>query len=361
MTAAHRPLLVTGDSGIHDEVIRLAAATGVRVDTAAEPDAVRHRWQEAPLVLIGADAARRCAQAGLPPRRGVAVVCRESPPPALWPAAINCGADRVVALPDGERTLVDLLADAVEPDSQPARVIAVLAGRGGAGATVLAAALAVTAARAGSQPLLADLDPTGGGIDLTLGAEDVPGLRWNDLAATSGRVSALALREALPRTHGIAVLSFGRDCPAEVSSDAVRSVISAGRRMGGPVVLDLPRHATPARTAALQLTDTALLVVPAELRAVAAAARVAAAVSSGVADVRVVVRRSGAGGAGGIAAEEVAGALCLRLAGELRTEPGLAGALERGDPPARRGRGPLANLCAQLLDTVAPQRSEAAA
>ena len=131
--------------------------------------------------------------------------------------------------------------------------------------------------------------------------------------------------------------------------------------MGGPVVLDLPRHATPARTAALQLTDTALLVVPAELRAVAAAARVAAAVSSGVADVRVVVRRSGAGGTGGIAAEEVAGALCLRLAGELRTEPGLAGALERGDPPARRGRGPLASLCGQLLDTVASHRDEAAA
>ncbi|HEX5494428.1 MAG TPA: septum site-determining protein Ssd [Mycobacteriales bacterium] len=358
MTTAHRPLLVTGDTGIHDEVMRLAAAAGTRVDIAADPASARRGWQDAPLVLVGADVVSRCAQAALPPRRGVAVVCRDSPPPALWPAAIGCGADRVLALPDGEPALVDLLADSVEPDPEPARVVAVLAGRGGAGATVLATALAVTAARAGRCPLLVDLDPAGGGIDLTMGAENAPGPRWNDLATTSGRVSASALREALPRAHGTSVLSFGRDNPVELTAEAVRSVVTAGRRMGGPVVLDLPRYDTPARAAALRLTDTVLLVVPAELRAVAAAARVTATVSPVVGDVRAVIRRAGVGG---IPSADVAGALCLRLAGELRTEPGLAGALERGDPPARRGRGPLAALCGQLLGVVAPGRAEAAA
>lgn len=355
MTAVRLPLLVTADAWIRDEVLRLAAAAGVRVQTATEPATVRLDWQSAPLVLVGADLARTCARAGLPLRRAVAVVCRDSPPQALWPAAIGCGADRVVALPEGEPTLVDLLADSAEPNPEPSRVLAVVAGRGGAGATVLAAALAVTAARAGHQPLLADLDPDGGGIDLALGAEDAPGLRWNDLAATSGRVSTLALREALPHAYGTVLLSFGRDRVVEPSGDAVRSVVGAGRRMGGLVVLDLPRHATPARSAALELTDTLLLVVPAEVRAVAAAGRVAAGLP-GSTDVRVVVRRCGTGG---IAAADVAETLRLPLAGELRTEPGLATALERGDPPARRARGPLAALCVQLLGTLGA-RAEAA-
>ena len=210
---------------------------------------------------------------------------------------------------------------------------------------------AVTAARTGRDPLLVDLDPSGGGIDLTLGAEEAPGLRWKDLATTSGRVSARALREALPRAYGTAMLSFDRDCSPELPPGAVRSVITAGRRMGGLVVLDLPRHPTPARSAALRQTDTVLLVVPAEVRAVAAAARTLTGVSAGVSDVRVVVRRSGVGG---LTCEDVAGTLRLRLAGELRTEPGLVTALERGDAPARRGRGPLAALCDQLLAAVLP-------
>ncbi|HEY9389178.1 MAG TPA: septum site-determining protein Ssd [Mycobacteriales bacterium] len=351
MTAARRPLLVTTDVGIRDDVLRLAAAAGVGVEVTADPEVVRHGWQTAPLVLVGVDAAAACARTGPPPRRGVAVVCRDSPPPELWPAAIGCGAERVLALPDGEPMLVDMLADTAEPVGEPARVVAVLSGRGGAGASVLAAALAVTAARTGRDPLLVDLDPSGGGIDLTLGAEEAPGLRWKDLATTSGRVSARALREALPRAYGTAMLSFDRDCSPELPPGAVRSVITAGRRMGGPVVLDLPRHPTPARSAALRQTDTVLLVVPAEVRAVAAAARTLTGVSAGVSDVRVVVRRSGVGG---LTCEDVAGTLRLRLAGELRTEPGLVTALERGDAPARRGRGPLAALCDQLLAAVLP-------
>ena len=58
--------------------------------------------------------------------------------------------------------------------------VAVVGGCGGAGASVLAAALAVTAVRHGGRALLVDCDPLGGGLDLVLGAEHVAGLRWPD-------------------------------------------------------------------------------------------------------------------------------------------------------------------------------------
>jgi len=91
---------------------------------------------------------------------------------------------------------------------------------------------------------------------------------------------------------------------------------------------------------------------------VAAAARVAAAVSLHTADLRAVVRGPAPSGLTGAM---IADSLALPLAGEMRAEPGLAGALERGEPPARRGKGPLARLCAGLLDTMpAPGRAAAA-
>jgi hypothetical protein len=57
----------------------------------------------------------------------------------------------------------------------------------------------------------------------------------------------------------------------------------------------------------------------------------------------------------------MAESLGLPLEGSLRAEPGLASALERGIPPASRGRGPLAGFCADFLDRHAPGSSRAAA
>ena len=73
--------------------------------------------------------------------------------------------------------LVARLADSVEGGAPPARLVAVVGGSGGAGASTLSAALAVTALRLGVRPWLVDADPLGGGIDLALGGEDTVGLR----------------------------------------------------------------------------------------------------------------------------------------------------------------------------------------
>ena len=51
----------------------------------------------------------------------------------------------------------------------------------------------------------------------------------------------------------------------------------------------------------------------------------------------------------GLRSADLATALELPLAGVLRAEPRLAGALERGDIPAASGRGPLAEFCRRFL------------
>jgi hypothetical protein len=108
------------------------------------------------------------------------------------------------------------------------------------------------------------------------------------------------------------------------------------------VVVDLPRRVDEGVAEALAQLDLGLLVVPGELRAVAAANRVASAVGMVVADLRVVCRGPYAPG---LDEQWVAAALGLPLAGELPTEPGLAAGQTAGAPPGGSGRGPLARFC----------------
>lgn len=138
--------------------------------------------------------------------------------------------------------------------------------------------------------MLVDADPLGGGLDVLLGAERVAGLRWPDLAESRGRVNSGALEESLPRAHALSVLSWDRGDTVVVPPQAMRSVMGAARRRGGVVVVDLPRRMDEAVTEALAQTDVGLLVVPAELRAVAAAGRVASRMGMVLRDLRVVVR-----------------------------------------------------------------------
>jgi hypothetical protein len=126
----------------------------------------------------------------------------------------------------------------------------------------------------------------------------------------------------------------------------MESVLGAGRAAHHLVVVDLPRWLDEAARAAAATADVVLVVVPAEIRAVAAAAQVAARLPNGPADLRLVVRGPAPGGLTGAM---VAAELGLPLAGWLAPEPGLAAGLERGEPPGRSGRGPLARLGADLL------------
>ena len=119
-------------------------------------------------------------------------------PTELFRTALAIGAENVAALPGSGPWVVESLTD-VGDDSPAAGVtLGVVGGSGGAGATTFACALGQLAARAGTA-VVVDLDPLGPGIDRVLGLEAAEGVRWDELCQTTGRLSARALREALPR------------------------------------------------------------------------------------------------------------------------------------------------------------------
>lgn len=355
---ARRPLVITSDTELLDDLLRLAAAGAVDLDVAADPAGARGRYAPAPLVLVGSDAAQACSRARLPRRPGVMLVGRSSDPAPPIEVADSIGAAHIAMLPAAEPWLVDRFTDLARAPGRSGRLLAVIGGRGGAGATVLAAGIATTAARMGLRTLLVDADPLGGGIDLILGWEAVQGLRWPALRDAAGRVQPPALVEALPRQGELVVLSWDRGDSATVPVAAMEAAIDAGRLGRDLVVVDLPRRLDEAAVVALSAADRTLLVVPAELRATAAAARVAAAVAVHCPSVSVVVRGPTPGK---LSAREIAACLNLPLAGCLRPEPRLAAALERGDGPAGSGRGPLATLCRRIVASLLEPESEAAA
>jgi secretion/DNA translocation related CpaE-like protein len=350
--------VVTADDDLLDDLLRLAAAGGTDVDVAPDPATARPRFAAAPLVLIGTDQAEPCLRARLPRRPQVVIVGRGTGPDASWDVAQLLGAEHVAMLPAAEPWLVDRFTERPDMPSD-GRVLAVIGGRGGAGASILAGGLAVTAVRAGLRTLLVDADPLGGGLDLVLGWEQVDGLRWPALTGTGGRVDPPALLRALPHRGDLVLLSFARDEPQSVPGEAMAATLDAARRGRDVIVTDLPRQLDDAATLALQAADRALLVVPAELRATAAAARIASTVLVHCQDLSVVVRGPSPGR---LKSREVARALGLPLAGTLRPEAALCQALERGEAPAAGGRGPLAELCKRLIDQLTgAHRSETAA
>jgi secretion/DNA translocation related CpaE-like protein len=346
---------LTSDGELLDELLRLAAAGGTDVEVAADPPAARSRWAAAPLVLVGTDQAQACLRARLPRRPRVVLAGRGGHGDPGWDLAELIGAEHLAMLPAAEPWLVDRFSESSAGkgstgDRGAGRIFAVIGGRGGAGASVLAGGLAVTAARIGLRTLLVDADPLGGGLDLVLGWEQLEGLRWPALTQADGRVDAPALVRALPSRGDLVMLSWDRGDLLALPAEAMAATMDAGRRGRDIVVVDLPRQLDDAAVIALQASDQAFVVVPAELRATAAAARVVAATAPHCTDLSVIVRGPAPGR---LKAREVARALDLPLAGTLRPEPGLCRGLERGEAPASSGRGPLAILCQRVIADLA--------
>lgn len=357
--AQQRPLVVLDDPDILDEILRIAAATGSPVERVPDVAAASDKWSAAPLVLV--DEAALAALATLatladgphPPRGRLVLVCAGEPDPASWRLTCRCGVRAVVELPEGEPELMALLADLVEmPAAGDGAVLAVVGARGGAGASVFAAAAALETTRSGAGALLVDCDSLAGGLDLVLGAEQDTGLRWPDLGVTAGRVSMTALRDALPQLRcgdgDVVLLSCGRDGPGP-DVDGLSAVLDAGRRAGYTVVCDLPRGNSAVARQVAARADLVAVVLPAEVRACAAARRVLTELATPAERVGLVIRGPAPDA---LEPDVIADAVGAEVLTTMRAEPRLAGDVERARFLPRRG-GPLAGGAREVLAALA--------
>ncbi|WP_448625663.1 septum site-determining protein Ssd [Geodermatophilus sp. URMC 64] len=347
-----RPLVVSADEALVDDLLRLLAAAGAEAELATGGPALRRAHRVAPLVLVGADVLPTAAVQALPRRPGVVVVSRAELPTADWATAVELGAERVALLPADEAWVLSRCAAAVRSPVERGWLVAVGGSCGGAGASTVAAALALAAAP-GS--LLVDGDAGGGGLDLLLGAEHAEGLRWPELTGLRGRVAGDALLASLPETDGVHVLAASRDTVVPLPSEALTAVALAGRAAGAPVVVDLPRGDPALAEAVLAEADLAVLVVPARLRA-ASAARLLLAPRAPWSAAVVVVRPV----PGGLSREDVADAIGRPVLAELGHDRAAVPRGERGEPPLVSARAPLGVLARRLLAQL-PRRGEVVA
>ena len=310
--------LITDLGAITEECARVAESIGISL-TVLPPDS--GGWQSASLILLGEDVREAPATDRADT---ILVVLDDDEPSSTWAKAAHLGVDQLAVLPAAAEWLSGRMIAAVEPPGAPGTTVGVVAGCGGAGASVLACALARRAG-AGHSTVLVDADPLGGGLDLVLGAEAVPGPRWTDLSASRGQLRPSALADALPRHDGLALLSWGRDDTVDLDPDVFDDFLAAAGQAFDLVIVDLPRHAPPQWT---RRCHHVLLVSPARVRSAVASSQVAKRLSQAHPDVRLVVRETGPGG---LDAELLADSIGLSLAGSIRDDRGLSAAVDRGE------------------------------
>lgn len=262
-------LLVTGYDFLQGEVERIVAAAGGQLRVVADVADAAKYWDAAAAVLVGSDVRE------LPPRRRAPAVLvgLNGEGDSLWHLATALGAERVAVLPDAAAWLAEYLSRSRSPEAG-GLVLGITGGCGGAGATTAAIWIAQAAAGLGVRVLLVDGDPWGGGLELALAAEETPGLRWPDLSDASGSIDPEQLADSLPVAGGFSFLSWpgSRDRQTPVDAATTGGVLDAARRGYELVVVDIGRGAEPVRMFAWDC-DRILVVVPAQLKAAVATAR----------------------------------------------------------------------------------------
>lgn len=337
-------VVVTADEELLDQVLAVGAASGVEFEVLSDAGAVRPLWAAASVVVVGVDQAATVAGMLLPRRAEAYVVGLDDARDLVHAWSVPLGA-AVVLLPSGVGWLTRAVADAVGSRIGGGRLLAVIGASGGAGASTWAAGLAVTATQRGQRCLLVDGDSLGGGIDLLMGAERAPGWRWPRLVSARGHLGDLAGQ--LPQVDGVDVLSMGRDDGSEPGADAMKAVLLSATRSHEVVVVDLPRELGPAAREALRRVDAVLVAAVADVRGIAAGRRLMDHLGDTYGPVGLVVRLPRPRSVG---AETVALGLGLPLLATVADDPALRVGAERGDPPGRTSRSPLARACQAVLD-----------
>ena len=346
-SAGSAPVLLTTDEMLEAEVRRLAAAAGSALTVTAVDGELLAHWGHASVILVGSDALAAVARLRPDRRDGVHVITSAVAQHDMSRDALAIAAESVVELPDGAQGLGQLLADAGERPTPTARSVCVIGGAGGVGASVFAAALALEASTR-APTVLIDADPCGAGVEHIVGIDGDNGVSWGGLTA-SGRLSARALRDALPRAGQLSVLGFAADLVGAEQQPVpavAREVGAAARRGFGLVVIDLPRHPGEAAAEFLARSDALVVVTTLSLNALTATARLRSRLPT---KRGVLVAR---GRERGVDAETAARAIGLPLAVTMAEQRGLDESIALGIGPMRSPRGPLARSARRVIELL---------
>lgn len=349
-------LTISADPDLTDQVERALAAAGTSGEQVSVDQVDRQQWRQAGRILLDPQAMPALLERGLPARRELTVLCRSPLTDNLWAHCVQLGVARVLDLVGEPAALVELLSTATEQTADPhGRIVGFLSASGGAGSSILAAATAVAASRAQRQTLLVDCDQWGAGLDVVLGVEHQAGLRWNDLAAPAGRLSAEHLYQSLPvwntSAGGVPLVCYPCGAAREVDPAVAATVVATARRCGDLAVVDLPRMRTEVGQAIAELADLVVVVVTADVRSCHAARRQVDWLAGQGIRCALVVRGPSPGGLG---ADDIADALGVPVLATMRPDRRLLHDLEFGRPPGLdRGR-PIARAARSVLRVVDP-------
>ncbi|MEV7418192.1 AAA family ATPase [Streptomyces sp. NPDC089919] len=277
--AGAEPLPPVADStSLLDQLARLA---GESLDELPEVVLVHERIGPVPALELIREVALRF------PAVGVVLVTADTSP-GLFAAAMDSGARGLVGLPLSYEELAARVQAAAQWSVGVRRhlgrggdvftgpggtVVTVSGAKGGVGTTVTAVQLALAAAASGRRTALLDLDLQAGDVASYL---DVQFRRSVvDLAGIQD-ISPRVLQDAVydDRT-GLALLLAPAEGERgeEVTDRAARQVVSALRNRYELVVVDCGSQLTGAGAAAIEMADTAVLVVTPDVVAVRAAKR----------------------------------------------------------------------------------------
>ena len=340
-----------------------AVVDSLRFDlrVAESPLIARDLWEGAEFVLVGSDLAGKCVE-NLVPRRshllvvhvssevGLGVAAESISERDMWRHAVALGAENVLELPAASSRLTEVLSEVTIADPAQgvvsSNVISVVAGSGGVGASTFAVNLATHAVARGMSAVVIDLDQFGGGIDLVLGAEEIPGARWCDIDPGSGRISVDTLAAALPRANGVAFLSQRRSCFGGVSVEIVAAVIDAARRAFDLVVLDLPREHSDCNELLIGQSTVTCVITRNHVRAIAGSIAVSQRVRNSGGQVQFVLISDSKG----LGSPDVSSALNCQDLTEIAFMPAMTTRADEGDPPGTNSG--YRQVCEVLLGEV---------
>ena len=271
------------------------------------------------------------------------------PPLALVRSLIKMGAHDVVPLPltieDLETSVAPVADEAGKKQSAAAttngKLVSIIKGSGGGGATALANQLAITYAQSESalrrDACLMDLDVQFGDVAFQLGLR--PKLSLVDLLEAGARLDSALLRSVVTEhATGLNVIASPPDMmPLEgVSADHLLQIVDLATREFGTVFLDLPSNWTNWSLSLVARSDLVLLVTEMSVAGLNRAKRQLRLLESqdlNNLDVRVIVNRYDKNAARTIRPSDVREALGRDIAYTISNDyPLMRAAIDRGVP-----------------------------